>query len=175
MDREQAVAWMNFPKQASLFILKRGGIMFGRISVLRFVRAKTVSGMSAATIQAVLIVVMVLAGNATADVAATSPGRDVSASSQATHSQRSWVVDMRRNDGDPQRRTCLSGIFARDAAYYPMHDHIDNGSLKHVDRWFSDGRGGSCRQLGFIWKSFGEHRVCVRWTPYCAIPPCNFH
>ena len=77
-----------------------------------------------------------------------------------------WVVDMRQGDGDPRRHTCLSGVFARDGAYYPFHDHIDEGSLQHVDRTFSDGRGGYYQQRGFVWKSHGNYRESTGWEHY---------
>jgi len=83
--------------------------------------------------------------------------------------QHVWTVDMRQGDGDPRRHTCLSGVFARDAAYYPFHDHIDFGSLQHVDRFLSDGRGGYYHQRGFIWLSHGEYRESTVWTHYQRI------
>ena len=59
------------------------------------------------------------------------------ASPSIRYSRHDWVVDMRQGDGDPRRHTCLSGVYARDGAYYPLHDHIDEGSLQHVDRSLS--------------------------------------
>ena len=87
-------------------------------------------------------------------------------STTITYSRHDWIVDMRRGDGDPRQHTCLSGVFARDAAYYPFHDHIDEGSLQHVDRSFSDGHGGYYHQRGFVWLSHGHYREYAGWTHY---------
>ena len=82
-----------------------------------------------------------------------------------------WVVDMRRNDGDLRRVTCLSGVFACDGAYFPFHDHVDDGSLRHVDRYFADRRRGWYHQRGFIWTNRGQYRECAHWTHYYRVVP----
>ena len=101
-------------------------------------------------------------------VAMTTPPSKV-ASPSVVYYRHDWVVDMRQGDGDPRRHTCLSGVFARDGAYYPFHDHIDEGSLQHVDRSFSDGRGGDYYQRGFVWLGHGKYRESTGWTHYRRI------
>jgi len=96
-----------------------------------------------------------------------SPSRAVLPS--VVYYRHDWVVDMRQGDGDPRRHTCLSGVYARDGAYYPLHDQIDEGSLQHVDRSFSDGRGGYYHQRGFVWLSYGNYRESTGWTHYRRI------
>ena len=93
-----------------------------------------------------------------------SPGKAVLPT--VVYYRHDWVVDMRQGDGDLRRHTCLSGVFARDGAYYPFQDHIDEGSLQHVNRSYSDGRSGYYHQRGFIWLSHGNYRESAGWTHY---------
>ncbi len=106
------------------------------------------------------------ASNAVAQHIAVAATSSKLVSPSIRYSRHDWVVDMRRGDGDPRRHTCLSGVFARDGAYYPLHDHLDAGSLQHVDRSFSDGRGGYYQQRGFVWLSHGNYRESTGWTHY---------
>ena len=114
---------------------------------------------------ALIIVARVVAGAGHA--AAQHPGvwtAHHGASVPIFYGRHDWAVDTRPNDGDLRRVTYHSGVFARDGAYYPFRDHVDDGSVRHVDRYFADGRGGWYHPRGFISTNRGQYRGCACWT-----------
>ena len=134
----------------------------------RYMGGKTMTISQRAAMFGVLVIAGVRAGASEAvaqSVVMTALSVRV-ASPTAVYYRHDWGVDMRQGDGDPRRHTCLSGVYACDAAYYPFHDHIDEGTLQHVDRSFSDGHGGYYCQKGFVWTSHGIYRESAAWTHF---------
>ena len=54
-----------------------------------------------------------------------------------------------------RRHTTTHRDQARVSAFDPDRAHVDPGSVRRVDEWVPDGRGGYCRQHGHRWTSNG--------------------
>jgi hypothetical protein len=50
------------------------------------------------------------------------------------------------------------------SALDPFRDHVDSGSLRSVNRYVSDGRGGYWHVRGWSWTSYGEQHEDISWS-----------